>query len=431
MQSAFRGYLLTDDLTFLENYDSGLKTIPVLFNEQAELVSQNEYQFEMLDSIRNLHKQWIKYSSLLISTRKKRGRSEKSKQAYDSLFENKLKRQVGKGLNDAIANKFQLFDKNEYETRQERSKLLISSMERTRAFSILFLVLTIIVGISSTFYIVMLISRRILSMVQMAENISRGQFSAVSDEGRDELTGLARSLNTMSDKLSKTIRELEARNAELDKFAYAVSHDLKAPIRGIHNVINWIEEDLGHQVTPEMKKYLKIIPQRTKRMEDLINGLLDYARISHKTRIEKTDTEQLVRDIVDSVVPRNYVVEIDDMPVFYTEKLKLEQVFSNLLSNAVKYTPEENGHIIIACREFPDHYLFTVKDNGIGIDEEYHEKIFEIFQTLREKDEKESTGVGLAIVKKIIDEQHGTITLYSTPGEGAEFIFTWKKNILK
>jgi signal transduction histidine kinase len=265
-------------------------------------------------------------------------------------------------------------------------------------------------------------------MVRLAENISTGQFTVVNDTKNDELTGLSRSLNIMSGKLSKNIRELEHRNAELNKFAYVVSHDLKAPVRGIHNVIKWIEEDLDGELSPELRKYLMIIPQRTQRMEALINGLLDYARISHKTPAEKVDVNVLVHEIADSIVPRSFRLEIDNLPEIYTERLKLEQVFANLISNAVKYTQHDEGHIRITCKETARYYEFSVKDNGIGIDSEYHEKIFEIFQTLREKNEKESTGVGLAIVKKIMDERQETIVVNSKSGEGAEFIFTWKKN---
>ncbi len=265
-------------------------------------------------------------------------------------------------------------------------------------------------------------------MVKLAENISSGDFSIVKDNRNDELTSLSSSLNIMSDKLSKNIHELEKRNLELDKFAYVVSHDLKAPVRGIHNVIKWIEEDLGKELTPELRRYLQIIPQRTRRIEDLINGLLEYARISQKTHASEVDVTELVKDIVETIVPRHFNVEIDNLPHLYTERLKLEQVFSNLISNAVKYTPHSNGTIMIGCKEYPEYYQFSIKDNGIGIDTEYHDKIFEIFQTLREKNESESMGVGLAIVKKIIDEHHGTISLDSKSGEGAEFIFTWKKN---
>jgi len=428
MQSAFRGYLLTDDTHFLDPYYKGLINVPDLFKEQKELIKENQWQRSVLDSIQAFHLQWIEYAESLINSKDRMGLRNETDGVYNGLFENKLKKQVGKKLNDEIGIRFLRFDKSEYTIRDTHGAALISSVDRTHTFSIIFLTLTVIVGILSTFYIVTLISKRIKSMVGLAENISKGEFSIVNDTENDELTGLSRSLNIMSDKLSKNIHELEKRNEELDKFAYVVSHDLKAPVRGIHNVIKWIEEDLGHELTPEMKKYLDIIPQRTKRMEDLINGLLDYARISEKTHASEVDVNELVKDIIDSIAPRHFRVEVHNLPHLYTERLKLEQVFSNLIGNAVKYTARPDGHIVITCLELTDSYQFTVKDNGIGIAGEYHGKIFEIFQTLREKNEMESTGIGLAIVKKIIDEQRGDIKINSKPGEGTEFIFTWRKS---
>jgi len=265
-------------------------------------------------------------------------------------------------------------------------------------------------------------------MVSLAENISKGKFTSVEDTRNDELTALATSLNRMSVTLDKNIHELKNRNAELNKFAYVVSHDLKAPIRGIHNVVTWIEEDFGKELSPELKKYLGIIPQKTKRMEALINGLLDYARLNLKSPPENIDTNLLVHEIADSIVPRNFKLEIGELPNLFTERIKLEQIFANLISNAVKYTPQEEGIIQISCNKKTNCYEFSVKDNGIGIAEEFHQKIFEIFQTLREQNEQESTGVGLAIVKKIIDDQQENITVKSTLGNGAEFIFTWRNN---
>ncbi|MEO7308554.1 MAG: ATP-binding protein [Ferruginibacter sp.] len=426
MQSAFRGYLLTNDSTFLDPYYSGLASVPDLLEEQKKLINTDRSQLTLLDSIQALHDQWIEYAVALINSKQRI--SEASLETYNNLFETKFKKQVGKKLNDEIAEKFMQFDRSEYKRRNVRGSALISSIERTHTFSFIFIALTIIIGLTSTIYIVILISKRIKSMVHLAEDISKGQFTVVNDTRNDELTGLSRSLNIMSDKLSKNIHSLENRNRELDKFAYVVSHDLKAPVRGIHNVVKWIEEDLGTELSPEMKKYLSIIPQRTKRMEDLINGLLDYARISEKTQASEVDVNELVREIVETIVPRHFKVEIDNLPTLFTEPIKLEQVFTNLISNSIKYTPHLLGQIFVTCEDFPDFYRFSVKDNGIGIDPEYHKKIFEIFQTLREKDEVESTGVGLAIVKKIIDEQQGTIQVNSRPNEGAEFIFTWQKN---
>ncbi|HEX8270563.1 MAG TPA: ATP-binding protein [Flavobacterium sp.] len=427
MQSAFRGFLLTQDPTFLDSYYAGLNNVPQFTSEQERLVVGNLQQQQILDSIKTLHKSWVDYSTKLIDSKLKVRESKESTERYTILFNENFKKQVGKKINDEITKKFLRFDRNEYRIRRTHGTMLSESIKNTQLISIIFLALTIIIGIGSTIYIMMLITKRIASMVRLADRISKGEFTVVEDKRNDELTGLTRSLNIMSDRLNKNIRELENRNEELNKFAYVVSHDLKAPIRGIHNVIKWIEEDLGSELSEQMKKYLMIIPQRTQRMEALINGLLDYARISRKTPAEQVDLNALVKEIADSIVPRTFQLEISEMPTLVTERIKLEQVFANLISNAVKYTPHENGHIKIGYRELPRFHEFAIKDNGIGIEPEYHHKIFEIFQTLREKYEKESTGVGLAIVKKIVDEQQGTITVKSVVGEGSEFKFTWKK----
>jgi signal transduction histidine kinase len=424
MQNSFRGFLLTGDDDFLENYNKGLQVLDPLFIEQEKRV-ESSTQLALVKSIEQMHLQWVKYADALIVAKKNRMASSET---FDRLVENKLKKKIGKNLNDSITKKFIEFDRREYKLRKTHSNNLIASIKNTHSISFILLSLTIIVGIFSTIYIIRLIMKRIRTMSKQALNIAEGDFTTIRDSHKDELTSLSDSLNTMSGMLNKNIDELEKRNAELDKFAYVVSHDLKAPLRGIHNVVKWIEEDMESELSPEMKNYLKIIPQRTQRMEALINGLLDYARIRKMDIAEKTDVKKLVDEITETIIPANFTVETRDLPVFMTDRLKLEQVFTNLINNAVKYTTAERGRIIISCKEFPGYYEFCVKDNGIGVAPEYHQKIFEIFQTLRDKHEKESTGIGLAIVKKIIDEQHGTIKINSALGMGAEFIFTWPAN---
>ncbi|MBE8728192.1 sensor histidine kinase [Flavobacterium hungaricum] len=422
MQSAVRGYLLTNDTTFLEVYHNGIKKVPQFLKEQHLLTENEVTQRAILDSIGLLHTSWLNYTTELIKARKE------SPENYQNLLENKLKKHVGKNINDSITQKFKRFDKIEYKTRRHHSEMLLDSLTRTRTYSLIFLSLTIFVGICSTAYIVFTITNRINSMVRVADTISKGRFTIVEDHKNDELSALAFSLNVMSRRLEKNILELENKNEELKKFAYVVSHDLKAPLRGIYNVITWIEEDLSDELSPALKNYLSIIPKRTQRMEALINGLLDYARISRKTPSELVDTNTLVLEITQSIVPRKFKLELTDLPQIFTERIKLEQVFSNLISNAVKYAKTENASIQIKCEKFLNVYEFSIKDNGLGIDKEYHHKIFEIFQTLREKNEVESTGIGLAIVKKIIDDQGETIHVQSKPGEGTEFTFTWRNN---
>lgn len=420
MQSAVRGYFLTNDTTFLEEYHNGIKKVPEFLKEQRSLIGIDNTQRSIIDSITQLHNDWLAYTSELIRNR------NSNPIVYQNLLDTKLKKHIGKNINDAITKKFKRFDKIEYKTRKYHSEMLLQSLRNTRTFSLIFLSLTIFVGIASTAYIVILITNRINSMVRVADTISKGRFTIVKDYRHDELSALAASLNIMSRRLEKNIHDLENKNEELNKFAYVVSHDLKAPLRGIYNVISWIEEDLSEELSPALKNYLSIIPKRTQRMEALINGLLDYARINRKTPSELVDTGALVYEISQSIVPRKFKFEIINLPAIFTERLKLEQVFSNLISNAVKYAKTENPRIVIKCDKVHNVFEFSVKDNGIGIDPEYHQKIFEIFQTLREKNEVESTGIGLAIVKKIIDEQGENINVQSKLGEGTEFTFTWR-----
>lgn len=427
MQSAHRGYLLTDDSTFLKPYFDGLQNIPKLFEEEIKLVHDTKSQRVKLDSIYQLHKEWVHYAKSLVDAKQNSKFSLPNN--YEELFETKFKAQVGKKINDAISVKFQEFDRHEYKIRGWRREVLNDSIIQTQYFSLGFIILIILIGLMSTLLIIRIISKRIESMVQLADNISRGHFVKVSDNKNDELSSLSESLNVMSGTLSKNITELEKRNKELDQFAYVVSHDLKAPIRGIYNAVQWIQEDLGSELSDQMKKYLNIIPGRIKRMDELIDALLHYARISRSNSIKEfVDSNILVKEVVESIVPIDFEVQIKKLPSFNTEKIRLEQVFSNLISNSVKYASDGPGRITISCIDLENVYEFTVSDNGIGIDSNYHDKIFVIFQTLREKHANESTGIGLAIVHKIIEDQHCSIKVESHLGEGASFIFTWPKN---
>lgn len=427
MQSAHRGYLLTDDTTFLEPFYEGLHDIPRLYGEQYQLINTSETQSAKLDSIFRLHKQWTNYANSLLIAKQNSSTSLPNK--YQELFETQFKAKFGKKINDAISVKFQEFDRHEYKVRGWRRDILNNSITQTQYYSLGFIILTIIIGFVSTLFIIRIISKRIASMVLLADNISKGQFVKVLDDKNDELTSLSKSLNLMSGTLSKNITELEKRNKELDQFAYVVSHDLKAPIRGIYNAVQWIQEDLGNELSAQMKKYLNIIPGRIKRMDDLIDALLHYARISREQAVKEfVDVNMLLKDIIESIVPLDFSVQVETMPSFKTEKIRLEQVFSNLISNSVKYSADNPGQITISCKELKNFYEFTVADNGIGIDSKYHEKIFVIFQTLREKHAKESTGIGLAIVHKIIEDQHCSINVVSQLGQGAVFTFTWPKN---
>jgi PAS domain S-box-containing protein len=224
--------------------------------------------------------------------------------------------------------------------------------------------------------------------------------------------------------------QLRKSNQELEQFAYIASHDLKAPLRAISNLSEWIEEDLADKLDQESRNNLDLLRGRVHRLENLINGLLAYSRVGKATsETESVNVATMLAEIIDLLdVPHNFQIEIKGaMPTFVTEMIPLQQVFINLISNAIKHSDSNEGKIVISVEEQRDYYLFTVADNGKGIDPKYHDRIFTIFQTLEARDTKESTGIGLAIVKKVVENQGGTIEVQSQLGAGTKFHFTWRK----
>ncbi len=246
----------------------------------------------------------------------------------------------------------------------------------------------------------------------------------------EALTARANELAYLTAVLTQTNTALEKRNQELDQFAYVTSHDLKAPLRAIANLSQWIEEDTAELLTDETRHQMNLLRGRVHRMEALINGLLQFSR-SGRVSCDKSSVAvgSLLTEIVDSLAPSpEFSVEIaSNMPTLVTERLPLEQVFSNLIGNAIKHHPRLDGKVQISVQDKGAAYEFTIADDGRGIAPEYHDKIFGIFQTLEARDRSENTGIGLAIVKKIVENHGGKIKIDSVEGNGAKFSFTWNK----
>ena len=231
-------------------------------------------------------------------------------------------------------------------------------------------------------------------------------------------------------KMKAYLQSLEKSNAELDKFAYVVSHDLKAPLRAIGNLTGCIEEDFSDTLPADALNHFNTIKNRVSRMEGLINGILDYAKANKNSgNTESFKSDDLVKETIELIgVPENAVINIRaGMPSIQAEKIKLQQVFMNILSNAIKYNDKTDIQVEVGAEDNGNDWMFYVKDNGPGIEPRFHDKVFIIFQTLNARDEVESRGVGLAIVKKIIEDEGGHISIDSDLGKGAKFIFTWPK----
>jgi signal transduction histidine kinase len=308
--------------------------------------------------------------------------------------------------------------------------------ETTLYFCLAFFVLSTVFSI----IIANRITKNITKLDATVKAIAEGNETVrVHVASRDEIGNLGNAFNQMLDNLQSSkadlvaySNELKKHNAELNQFSYLVSHDLKAPLRAIFKLSEWIEEDLGSDLPGETKKHLHTLKGRVSRMEALINGLLEYSKIGrHNFQCEQTDTQRMLNEIADGLNPSDKAaIRIaSNMPLFKTKRLLLYQVFSNLLSNALKHNDKNDPWVKVHVEEKNNFYQFTVSDNGVGIDERYHEKIFTMFQTLEARDKVEGMGVGLSIAKKSIEDVGGTIRVESLVGIGSKFIFTWPKKI--
>ena len=259
-----------------------------------------------------------------------------------------------------------------------------------------------------------------------------GTITDISDRKKSEalLQKHKKQLIGINHHLKQTSAQLEKRNRELDEFTSIVSHDLKAPLRAIHNLSEWIEEDLEDKLDDDTRQNFQLLRNRVGRMQMFIQSLLEYSRIGReKTLPEKLAVKNLLIDIIDSLdPPKTFTIVIDEpMPILKTQKIALEQVFANLISNAIKHHHTKTGKINISATETAKFYHFAVADDGAGIAPEHQERIFGIFQTLYSKDDRENTGIGLSIVKKIVENQGGKIELESRLGKGTTFRFSWRK----
>ena len=231
-----------------------------------------------------------------------------------------------------------------------------------------------------------------------------------------------------NDELRRLTLELERSNKELDQFAYVASHDLKAPLRGIANLTQWIEEDLGERVTGESREHMQLLKGRVHRMEALIDGVLAYSRAGRvREKSERVDVRLLLRETIELLAPpaEASIVISGDMPTVETERVPLQQVFLNLLGNALKYAQRVDARIEVSAAQEGERYRFSVADNGPGIPAQYRERIWQIFQTLAARDKVEGTGIGLSVVRKIVEARGGHAWLDSEVGRGTTFHFTW------
>ncbi len=231
--------------------------------------------------------------------------------------------------------------------------------------------------------------------------------------------------------LKSCLSEVERINQQLESFVYIVSHDLKSPLASIIMLLNHIESSGQAADRPELTENLNMVSHAATHLSDMIVSILDYSRQSFKEQtIEEVDTNALVHQIFALFfAPKNVHITVSKyLPVIHTKKLKLQQVFQNLISNALKYADKEHCTIEVGVEEKGNWYEFFVKDNGPGIARKDHDRIFKLFETTDNTSSKDtSTGVGLNLLKVLVEEQGGKIWVDSVKDEGSTFYFEWKK----
>lgn len=250
---------------------------------------------------------------------------------------------------------------------------------------------------------------------------------------RSVFTGIIRDMTAVrhaQHKIELYAAELERSNQELDQFAYVASHDLKAPLRVINNASRWLEEDLDGKLTEDDRENMTLLRNRVQRMEKLLDDLLDYSRIgkADDDRYSEIIDGDTMMDNVLLLLPAPPGMKVRVAAAFKTisvHRMPLQQVLFNLVNNAIKHHDRDSGLIEIGVVPSEDYLCFTVRDDGPGIPKEFQEKIFEMFHTLRPRDQVEGSGMGLALAKKTVERLGGVITVTSDGSRGAEFAFTW------
>jgi PAS domain S-box-containing protein len=274
---------------------------------------------------------------------------------------------------------------------------------------------------------------------------SDGEYAFVFDRAiflRDANGQVIRVVGAMTDITYRKIyeesllelnKQLEISNAELEQFAYVASHDLQEPLRMVSSFLNLLEKKYGDVFDDKARQYIHFARDGAIRMRQIILDLLEFSRVGkHNDKLKNVDLNEVIKDVFalhrKLIEEQSAEVHVSKMPVINTFRSPILQVFQNLVGNALKYAnKDEQVQISISSREMGDHWEFSVEDNGIGIDPKHHERIFVIFQRLHKRDEYTGTGMGLAIVKKILDDLGGQIWVESNLGQGSKFTFTIPK----
>ena len=356
------------------------------------------------------------------------------------------------------------FERLHYDTRQnaywtvaherELATILAPLKAQTLGFLLATLAVTTLAGLGG-YAGALQITRPVNALARAAERIEGGDYDGrIPSGGKDEFGVMARAFNRMTAtlkalierdqsmlrkereirmQLERTAGELIRTNRDLEQFVYIASHDLKAPLSAIVQLADWLEEDLGPSLEGDGLANVHLLRGRALRLSALLTDLSEYLRATKPAEpVKPVDTRAVLAEVLEELKPPSGVV-IDvsgDLPVVDAPRGVVERVFLELIDNAIKHRDRNEGRVRIGARDLGDGYEFEVEDDGPGIPSWFHERIFQVFQTLRPRDEVEGSGIGLAIVARLLEICGGQITVASVPNRrGTTFRFTWPKQM--
>lgn len=304
-------------------------------------------------------------------------------------------------------------------------------------------IIGIIVGTIIAYQITNSISNPINKLKNAASEMSRGNLNEqIKITGKDEISELSLAFNSMSSSLKKNfedqenyIKQIEEVNNKLKQFVHIASHDLQEPLRTISGYIGLINQLYDPLLDDQGKRFLLHINEASLRMELLITNLLEYSRIGSNIKLTKIDFKVLVDNVIldlnNLITKSNAQINIGSLPTIIGYEIELAQLMRSFISNSIKFQKKDiNPEITITCKEMDNEWIFSVKDNGIGIKQEYFDKIFEIFQRINNRHDYNGTGIGLSICKKVVDLHNGKLWVESELNKGTTFFFTIPKALL-
>ena len=395
VETAQRGFLFAGDAEYLVQRNKAIEATRKTLDELRSLAAGDDALLARIEKIAAIVSTRFALLDEVLAAR------DRSVEQSQTLLARGLGRQemasLGSEVNALAAERHALLRENATSAHQYGQRVIV----------IFFVAL--VVGVALLLLIQALIRRQIAARQQAYDELARSE-----------------------ERQKRLLRELQSANEELTSFAYVASHDLKAPLRAIGSLAHWISSDYADKFDDEGREQMSLLLSRVRRMDRLIDGILQYSRVGRiKETRSRVDLGELVAEVVDLLAPPPHVsVQVGPLPTVHIERTRAQQLFQNLIGNAIQYMDKAEGRIEVDCRAENGEWHFRVSDNGPGIEPRHWERIFLMFQSLAPRDRTESTGIGLSLVKKIVEMYGGRVWVESKIHAGSTFHFALPKAAL-